>query len=183
MPLCAMAGINSTNFGTTTYTGGTINYSIDLGPGGILNPGDFFTLYDAGLTPMNLTGAIANAALFTLTTNLTDTPSPFTLGTVDSSSISNIRFTYIGSAGFSGQSLGGGQNFGTFQLADATGLYRIVTVDDRHNNTSDIGLEGAPLLPVAAVPEGGSSVVLLVLAMTALGGVQRALRNRKQVVA
>ena len=176
---CANAGIFSTNFSGGGYTGGVINYTVDMSPGPavFLSTGDFLTLYDAGFNPINLAGFIANPALFSITTNLTNTPATGILGIVDNPAITNIRFTYIGSGTISG-------NLGTFSLPDPSGGFRIVSIDDRHNgnSVSDGSLEGAPLLPTPSVPDTGSSMLLAVLGMTGLFALQRGLSLRKPLV-
>jgi hypothetical protein len=143
-----------------SFSGGNINYTVDAGSG-YLTTGDFVTLYDAGASPINLTGDIANSSLFTITTNLTDTPAPLTIAT-DDPTITNLRFTYIGTANLPDALLG------AFSLADPSGAVRTVDEDGDYQIQSGQSSQTSSDLAPVITPEP-SSLALLgtgILAMT-----------------
>jgi hypothetical protein len=150
-------------------SGGMINYNICCdSPGTFLETGDFITLYDAGEAPINLAGDIANVALFSITTDLTDTPAPHELVS-DDATISNIRFTYIGAANLSDS------NLGTFSLLDPSNGFRVVDEDGTAHiaagQTSSTSSDLAPDL-IAATPEP-SSFFLLGIGLLSAAGIAR----------
>jgi hypothetical protein len=150
-------------------SGGIINYNICCdSTGTFLATGDFITLYDAGEAPINLAGDIANSALFSITTNLTDPPAPYELIN-DDPAIINIRFTYIGTASLLDS------NLGTFSLLDPSNGYRNVEEDGTahiaagaaESTSGDI----APALS-AATPEP-STFIMLGVGLLGLAGTAR----------
>ena len=136
---------------STSVSGGVMNYNATQGAPTFLSTGDFFTLYDAGVAPTNLTGDLANPAMFNFTTNLVDTPAPFVLIT-DDPTITNLRFIYIGTANLTDAILG------TFTLNDPSGTFRFVSEDGAYHipagRASVAGTEIAPNLTATPEPSG-----------------------------
>jgi hypothetical protein len=146
--------INATVF---PVTGGYIHYDICCEVyQGFLSTGDFFTFYDVGATPIDLTGDIANSSLFTITEDLTDPEYQYS-SIPDDPTITNIRFTYIGATGLADS------NFGTFELADPSNTYHLADEDGEATNSSGLlfsaGEEIAPTL-AAPTPEPSSFLLL-----------------------
>jgi hypothetical protein len=145
-------------------SGGIINYNICCdSPGTFLTTGDFITLYDAGETPIDLAGDIANSALFSITTNLSDSSAPHQLIN-DDPAITNIRFTYIGTANLLDS------NLGTFSLPDPSNGYRIVEEDGTaHISAGAAESTSSDLAPeVAAATPEPASILLFGGGLTAL---------------
>jgi hypothetical protein len=158
--------INATVF---PVTGGAIHYDICCeAQGSFIETGDFFTLYDAGAVPYSLTGDIADSSLFTITEDLTDPGYPLELIT-DDPTITNIRFTYIGSANLADS------NLGAFLLADPSDTYRVEPEDGTGHTAAGFAdstaSEIAPAL-IAPTPEP-STFALLGTGLLSVAGVAR----------
>lgn len=160
---------------STAIGGGAIDYQAVQSGAQYLQAGDFVTLYDAGATPINLTGALGDSSLFQITTNLTDAPAPGIILTfADDPTIANLRFTYIGNTPFTASLLG------TFSLSDPSGLFRLVSVDGHGSipagGQSEGSIDVAPLV-ATTVPEP-ASLSLTGLALVVLMMRRRSARRR-----
>ena len=145
-------------------------------------PGGLWS-YNADLTSGQLAagyvaGSIAAPVDWTPTTALTGSPFGASLG-LDDPALINLTFTYNGPT--INQAIGA-QTFTGF-TANTTDLGQVA--DDWASHDHDItsapatGAQGTILVPSNAVPDGGSTVALLGVALAGLEGLRRIVRTRK----
>ena len=154
--------------------GGLWSYNADL-TSGQLAAGDGFTIFDFG---GYVAGSIAAPVGWTPTTALTGSPFGTSLG-LDDPALVNLTFTYNGIT--INQAIGA-QTFTGF-TANTTDLGQVA--DDWASHDHDITsapateAQGTILVPSNAVPDGGSTVALLGVALAGLEGLRRIVRTRK----
>jgi len=154
--------------------GGLWSYNADL-TSGQLAAGDGFTIFDFD---GYVAGSIAAPVDWTPSTALTGSPFGASLG-LDDPALINLTFTYNGPT--INQAIGA-QTFTGF-TANTTSLGQVS--DDWASHDHDItsapatGAQGTILVPGNTVPDGGSTVALLGVALAGLEGLRRIVRLRK----
>ena len=154
--------------------GGLWSYNADL-TSGQLAAGDGFTIFDFD---GYVAGSIAAPVDWTPSTALTGSPFGASLG-LDDPALINLTFTYNGPT--INQAIGA-QTFTGFN-ANTTDLGQVA--DDWASHDHDISsapateAQGTILVPGNAVPDGGSTVALLGVALAGLEGLRRIVRLRK----
>jgi len=136
-----------------------------------LNNGDYFTINDFGLATVVL-GPVVPGAAWTFSQAFTG---PNSLPATDNASVLNVTFTW-----------GGGPftitGAGTFTLHSSLGItpetHQYTSLDQSASNGGDSMAIGNVTGP-RTVPDGGSAVALLGIALAGLEGARRLIRARK----
>jgi hypothetical protein len=153
--------------------GGLWSYNADL-KSGQLDAGDGFTIFDFD---GYVAGSIAAPVDWTPSTALTGSPFGASLG-LDDPALINLTFTYNGPT--INQAIGA-QTFTGF-TANTTDLGQVAddwaSLDHDISSAPATGAQGTILVP-SAVPDGGSTVALLGVALVGLEGLRRMVRTRK----